>query len=119
MRRILVDYARARLASKRGGGAHVMSLDELSEPSDPDEGPVTTPTALQHLDDHTQENVSAIDEALQRLERIDKQQAQIIEMRYFGKVGVRSASLRTSTRCRWTNEVSCREWVKRAASGCD
>ena len=45
---------------------------------------MTTPTALQHLDEHTQENVSAIDEALQRLEKVDKQQAQIVEMRYFG-----------------------------------
>ena len=88
MRGILVDHARARLADKRGGGARAVSLDHLNSagagedealPSDH-----ATPTALQHLDGHTQEDVSAIDEALQRLEQIDPRQAQIVEMRYFG-----------------------------------
>src|SRR5690348_11361034 len=31
MRRILVDYARGRLAAKRGGGVSVLSLDSLGE----------------------------------------------------------------------------------------
>ena len=68
MRRVLVDYARARLADKRGGGAGVLSLDEMAAP-EPDEAPDTTPTALQHLDAHTQEEVSAIDQALLRSSR--------------------------------------------------
>ncbi|HEU4601260.1 MAG TPA: sigma-70 family RNA polymerase sigma factor, partial [Steroidobacteraceae bacterium] len=115
MRRILVDYARARLANKRGGGASVLSLDELSEPPDGDEGPVTTPTALQHLDEHTQENVSAIDEALQRLERIDKQQAQIIEMRYFGGLTIEQTAEAlnispATVKREWT---LARAWLKR------
>lgn len=87
MRGILVDHARARLADKRGGGARAVSLDQLVGASPEDDGvPLdrTTPTALQHLDGHTQEDVSAIDEALQRLEAIDPRQAQIVEMRYFG-----------------------------------
>lgn len=87
MRGILVDHARARLADKRGGGARSISLDQLARSSSDDEGTpldMTTPTALQHLDVHTQEDVSAIDEALQRLEQIDPRQAQIVEMRYFG-----------------------------------
>jgi RNA polymerase sigma factor (TIGR02999 family) len=87
MRRVLVDYARARLADKRGGGAGVLSLDEMAAP-EADEAPDTTPTALQHLDAHTQEEVSAIDQALQRLEQIDARQAQIVEMRYFGGLTV-------------------------------
>ena len=87
MRRVLVDYARARLADKRGGGAGVLSLDEMAAP-EADEAPDTTPTALQHLDAHTQEEVSAIDQALQRLEQIDPRQAQIVEMRYFGGLTV-------------------------------
>ena len=64
MRRILVDYARARTANKRGGGAHVVSLDEMEHPLDEDSTPDTTPTALQHLDAHTQDDVAAIDAAL-------------------------------------------------------
>ena len=87
MRRVLVDYARARLADKRGGGVGVLSLDDMAAP-EADEAPDTTPTALQHLDAHTQEEVSAIDQALVRLEQIDARQAQIVEMRYFGGLTV-------------------------------
>ena len=87
MRRVLVDYARARLADKRGGGVGVLSLDEMAAP-EADEAPDTTPTALQHPDAHTQEEVSAIDQALVRLEQIDARQAQIVEMRYFGGLTV-------------------------------
>jgi len=87
MRRVLVDYARARLADKRGGGVGVLSHDEMAAP-EADEAPDTTPTALQHLDAHTQEEVSAIDQALVRLEQIDARQAQIVEMRYFGGLTV-------------------------------
>lgn len=88
MRRVLVDYARARLANKRGGGANVLSLDQFLEPRDEDEPGGYTPTALQHLDSHTQEEVAAIDTALMRLEQIDPRQAQIVEMRYFGGLTV-------------------------------
>ena len=84
MRQILVDHARARMAGKRGGGAAVLSLDEMSDPTEGGAPIDATPTALQHLDAHTQEHVSAVDEALQRLEQVDPQQAQIVEMRYFG-----------------------------------
>lgn len=87
MRGILVDHARARLASKRGGGARAISLENFSEHRSENESTaqdVTTPTALQHLDRHTQEDVAAIDEALSRLEGIDPRQAQLVEMRYFG-----------------------------------
>ena len=52
MRRILVDYARARLAEKRGGGAEAVSLDALTV----------------ELADHNQDaEVLALHEALERL----------------------------------------------------
>jgi RNA polymerase sigma-70 factor, ECF subfamily len=114
MRRVLVDYARARLADKRGGGAGVLSLDEMAAP-EADEAPDTTPTALQHLDAHTQEEVSAIDQALQRLEQIDARQAQIVEMRYFGgltveqtaeAIGISAATVKRE----WT---LARAWLRR------
>jgi RNA polymerase sigma factor (TIGR02999 family) len=114
MRRVLVDYARARLADKRGGGVGVLSLEEMAAP-EPDEAPDTTPTALQHLDAHTQEEVSAIDQALQRLEQIDARQAQIVEMRYFGgltveqtaeAVGISEATVKRE----WT---LARAWLRR------
>jgi len=114
MRRVLVDYARARLADKRGGGASVLSLDEMAAP-EADEAPDTTPTALQHLDAHTQEEVSAIDQALVRLEQIDARQAQIVEMRYFGgltveqtaeAIGISEATVKRE----WT---LARAWLRR------
>ena len=114
MRRVLVDYARARLADKRGGGVGVLSLDEMAAP-EADEAPDTTPTALQHLDAHTQEEVSAIDQALVRLEQIDTRQAQIVEMRYFGgltveqtaeAIGISEATVKRE----WT---LARAWLRR------
>ena len=115
MRRVLVDYARARLANKRGGGAGALSLDEMAQPADADEAPDTTPTALQHLDSHTQEEVSAIDQALLRLEQIDARQSQIVEMRYFGgltveqtaeAIGISEATVKRE----WT---LARAWLRR------
>jgi RNA polymerase sigma factor (TIGR02999 family) len=114
MRRVLVDYARARLADKRGGGVGVLSLDEMAAP-EPDEAPDTTPTALQHLDAHTQEEVSAIDQALQRLEQIDPRQAQIVEMRYFGGLTVEQTAeaigmSEATVKREWT---LARAWLRR------
>jgi RNA polymerase sigma factor (TIGR02999 family) len=115
MRRVLVDYARARLANKRGGGAGVQSLDEMAQPSDADEAPNTTPTALQHLDSHTQEEVSAIDQALLRLEQIDARQSQIVEMRYFGGLTVEQTAeamdiSEATVKREWT---LARAWLRR------
>jgi RNA polymerase sigma factor (TIGR02999 family) len=66
MRRILVDQARRRLASKRGAGAAHESLDlALAVAFEPD------------LD------VLALNEALDRLSEADQQLARLVEMRYF------------------------------------
>jgi RNA polymerase sigma-70 factor (ECF subfamily) len=76
MRRILVDYARERTAAKRGGGA--VRVD--------DEGFELAAGAGQS------EQVLAVDEALERLSKLDPQQAQIVEMRYFGGLSVEEAA---------------------------
>ncbi len=76
MRRILVDYARERAAAKRGGGA--VRIDE--------EGFDLGATPQQS------EEVLAVDEALVRLSEMDPQQAQIVEMRYFGGLSVEEAA---------------------------
>jgi RNA polymerase sigma factor (TIGR02999 family) len=67
MRRILVDYARQRVAAKRGGGAIAIDLDRCEI----------------GLDAVQSEVLLAVDEALSRLALLDAQQAQIVEMRYF------------------------------------
>jgi RNA polymerase sigma factor (TIGR02999 family) len=67
MRHILVDHARSKLREKRGAGAVKISLAEINHPSEePD------------LD------ILALDEALDRLGKIDQQQVKIVELRYFG-----------------------------------
>jgi RNA polymerase sigma factor (TIGR02999 family) len=72
MRRILVDYARARQAEKRGGAATFVSLAEAAEASV----------------EHSIANVLAIDEALARLTARDPDQVRIIELRFFGGLSV-------------------------------
>lgn len=67
MRRILVDYARARNADKRGGGVQAVPLED-NEPG--------LPAA-------DAERVLAIDAALERLSAIDEQATRIVEFRYF------------------------------------
>jgi RNA polymerase sigma-70 factor, ECF subfamily len=72
MRRILVDYARARGTAKRGGSVVRVSLDAAAE----------TPN------DSRVEDVLAIDDALQRLSAIDPEQVRIIELRFFAGLSV-------------------------------
>jgi RNA polymerase sigma factor (TIGR02999 family) len=67
MRRILVDYARARDCVKREGVVQRAEFDEaLLVSMEPD------PKVLQ------------LDQALQRLAGFDSRKAQVVEMRYFG-----------------------------------
>lgn len=67
MRRILIDSARRHTADKRGGKAEKISLEEVAIVGG---GPDS--------------NLLALDEALDRLARVDAQQSRIIELRYFG-----------------------------------
>lgn len=72
MRRILVDYARARKSAKRGGSTLLVSLGAAA--ATPNDSPA--------------EDVLAIDEALARLRAIDAEQVRIIELRFFGGLTV-------------------------------
>jgi RNA polymerase sigma factor (TIGR02999 family) len=67
MRRILVDHARARHATKRGGDQQAVPLDDA------------IPAALPRLED-----VVTVDELLTRLASMDPQQARVVELRVFG-----------------------------------
>ena len=67
MRSVVVDYARQRLAQKRGGDLH--RVTELPEEV---EGGV-------RLDEET----LGLDTALTRLANVDKRLAQVVELRYF------------------------------------
>lgn len=67
MRRILVDYAKATHRKKRGGNDVKLPLEEAMLVA-ADENPV---------------DLIALDEALNKLAERDKQQARVVELRYF------------------------------------
>ena len=71
MRSVLVDYARRRAYAKRGGNPVRVSLSDVDQVSDT-----------------TSAEVVAVDEALSRLAGIDPRKAQIVELRYFGGLGI-------------------------------
>lgn len=68
MRRALADYARGRLAEKRGEGITLLSLHEELPNTEPRE-------ALEIL---------ALDEALNALAKMDPRRVRIVELRFFG-----------------------------------
>jgi RNA polymerase sigma factor (TIGR02999 family) len=106
MRRILVDHARARLSSKRGGGQAVESLEEMD-----DEGTVDESA-------DSDENITAIDGALTRLAAVDDRQVQIVQMRYFGGLTIEETAQalgisEATVKREWT---LARAWLKRELS---
>jgi RNA polymerase sigma-70 factor, ECF subfamily len=72
MRQILVEHARARRAAKRGGSAQIfVSMNNEADVSSA-----------------RSRDVIELDDALHCLERIDPQQAHIVELRFFGGLTV-------------------------------
>ena len=76
MRRLLVDHARARTRTKRGGGEQPLSLGETGGGS-----PVAQPMAPL-LD------LIAMDSALTRLSELDRRKAEVLELRFFAGLSV-------------------------------
>jgi len=75
MRRILIDHARRHLRKKRGGAHEVVPLDE---------GLVFSPGQSAVL--------LRLDEALERLAKLDPRQSKIVELRFFGGLSVEEAA---------------------------
>ena len=103
MRQILVEYARAHSAAKRGGaGACRLTLDEALE--------------IQQKSDI---DVVALDAALDRLSELDPQQSRIVELRFFAGLTIEDTSevmgISPATVKRdWT---SARAWLHREIAG--
>jgi RNA polymerase sigma factor (TIGR02999 family) len=118
MRRILVDHARSRLTSKRGGGQPVVSLEEISGP--PDESGVAEPVqiAADSTATESDEAITAIDAALTRLAAIDGRQVQIVQMRYFGGLTIEETAraLEISDATVKREWALARAWLKRELS---
>ena len=96
MRRVLVDAARARQATKRGAGEAPIPIDGLD---------VAAPAV--NID------VIALESALAELATIDPRPAQVVEMRFFGGFSVEETAdaLGVSTRTVIHDWNSARAWL--------
>ncbi|MBK9494616.1 MAG: RNA polymerase sigma factor SigX [Alphaproteobacteria bacterium ADurb.BinA280] len=74
MRHVVIDYARARQAQRRGNGMHPVTLEHL------DSQPVALDQQIEHL--------VQLDAALQRLAELDPRLVQIVELRFFSGLEV-------------------------------
>jgi RNA polymerase sigma factor (TIGR02999 family) len=106
MRRILVDAARARAAAKRGGGpagAVRADVDVDALPAGAAGG------------DRTADEIRALDDALEALARMDPRRARVVELRYFGGLGVEETAdvLRVSTKTVMRDWRVARAWLMR------
>lgn len=96
MRQILVDRARAKEASKRGGDFNRLTLDSES---------------LSRSDDR---HVLAVDQTLEALEEIDPMQAKIVELRFFGGMSVAEVAKHLGKSKRWVEAewTMIRAWLR-------
>lgn len=101
MRQILVEYARASAAEKRGGGEQTLLLDEA----------LTT-------GDEKAADLVALDDALNALAKFDERKVRIIELRYFGGLSLAetAAALGLSIPMIGYELRLARAWLRRAMS---
>lgn len=102
MRQVLVDDARRRNAAKRGGSLIQVPLDEVG-----------TQAQTQAA------NVSRLDDALQRLEKIDQRQGKIIELRFFGGLSIDETAkvLKVSPGTVMRDWTFARAWLRNEMNG--
>ncbi len=72
MRRLLMDHARKHLANKRGGDAEIHPLEE----------------EILVVSHGKSAELLALDDALERLAKMDPQKARVVELRYFGGLSI-------------------------------
>jgi RNA polymerase sigma factor (TIGR02999 family) len=101
MRRILIDNARRKQSGKRGGGWQRQPLDAVAAPQ-PDE------------------ELLALDEALQKLAAADAVKAHLVELRYFaGLTGEQAADvLSISPTTADRHWAYARAWLQAEVRGC-
>lgn len=98
MRRILIDHARARVTDKRGGAAVRLSLEDVQAPAE-----------------QRAAGFIALDEALERLARLDARKSRVVEMRFFGGMTDEeiAAALGVTTRTVLRDWKKARLWLYR------
>ena len=89
MRRILVDYARSRLYSKRGGDWRQVPLNEAVA-----------------VFPNRRTDIVALDDALRTLADIDPRKSRVVEMRFFGGLSIQE----TAEVLNVSQETVLRDW---------
>ena len=99
MRRVLVDYARARQRAKRGGGVANVPLEAVEE----------------FLSEKAADETLALDEALQRLEATQPRAARVVELRFFGGLTLEetAALLGVSTKTVQRDGDAAMAWLRK------
>jgi RNA polymerase sigma factor (TIGR02999 family) len=102
MRRILVDWARARQSLKRGDQPQRVPLDEVLM-----------------MARERREDLVALDEALKMLGELDPQKSQVVELRFFGGLRVEETAevLKVSTDTVLRDWRLAKLWLLRELSG--
>lgn len=102
MRRVLVDYARRAGAARRGAGERPASFDEHA-----------------HVPEAVPENLFALAEALDRLEKLSERQARVVECRYFAGLSVEETAeaLGLSVATVKRDWALARAWLYREVAG--
>ena len=102
MRRILIDYARARTRQKRGGAQERVSLDEISL-----------------LSEEQAEELIALEEALERLAVLSERQSRVVEMRFFSGLTIEETAhvLEVSPASVKRDWTVARAWLNRQLAG--
>lgn len=100
MRRILVDWARSHHALKRGGPRPPLQLDEALIGGGPNA------------------DLVAVDEALQALAALDARKARVVELRFFGGLGVHETAevLKISPETVMRDWKFAKSWLRRELS---
>lgn len=98
IRRLLVDYYRRRRADKRGGNRLRVTIDKA-----------VSPFAAPSVD------ILALDEALEKLARLDERKSRVVELRFFGGLSVEEAAavLGVSDRTIEGDWFFARAWLKK------
>jgi RNA polymerase sigma factor (TIGR02999 family) len=99
MRRVLVDYARRRKRIKRGGGAEAVPLGEVED----------------LLSEVEADELLALDEALDRLERAEPRAAKVVECRFYAGLSVEEVAqhLGVSEKTIQRDWILARAWLRR------
>lgn len=102
MRRILVDHARRKLSQKRGGGLHRIDLDDDL-----------------CISKRNNEDILAIEDALEKLAQLDARHAKIVELRFYAglTVGEVAEVLGVSKRTVESDWTMLRAWLRRELAG--